>query len=97
MKMNKDEFRTKVSELSGESKETVNNVVSSMFEMVKDEMLSGPIESDEDREIRFHPYGKFVLRRIAPARNRKLGNRYVDVDEQYYISFKSFKQLKKRV
>ena len=92
MKINKDDFRKKVAEESGESKKVVDNVMESMFNVLDEELLSG-----KEKEAAFAPFGKFVTRRIAPARNRQVGNNLVDIDEQHYVSFKPYKKLKKKV
>jgi len=95
-KINKEEFREKIAEKTNESKTTVDKVVTAMFEMVNEEILSAPINRNEKREVRFPPFGKFDLRRIAPSRNRRVGSRVVDIDEQYYVGFKSFEASKVR-
>jgi DNA-binding protein HU-beta len=89
--MNKQDFITAVSTESGETKATVDKVLSATFKEVI------PIAVESNDPVNIPDFGKFFLKRKAPriGRNPQTGEE-VQIPEKNVLGFKISSVLKKR-
>ena len=91
MKLHKDDFCKAYAEKAGVSIPEAKRTLTDVFETVKESFQK---DLTPDSEIRFSPFGKFVLKYTPAQENVQVADRYVNIDEQYRIDFKPFKDFR---
>lgn len=91
MKLHKDDFCKALADKRNISIAEAKEVLTDVFETVKEEFEK---DLTDGGEIRFSPYGKFYLSHTPAQENVRVANRFVNIDEQYRIDFKAFKDFR---
>jgi nucleoid DNA-binding protein len=91
MKLHKDDFCKAFAARRGISIPEAKETLADVFKTVKEEFQA---DLTPNSEIRFSPFGKFVLKHTPAQENVQVANRYVNIEEQYRIDFKPFKDFK---
>ncbi|MFW5895156.1 MAG: HU family DNA-binding protein [archaeon] len=94
--MNQKELASAVAQEVDLPKGKILEVIKTTMKNIKEEILSEPITSGEEREVRMPPYGKFVLREVKPQRDRRIGDNVVDIERQYAVDWRPFNASRKK-